>query len=68
SDEIVVEYPVGHRRRREEGLPLLIAKYKTNLRRVFSEEKASEIEKISLDIDRLLTMKADDFVSLFVKS
>lgn len=68
SDEIVVEYPVGHRRRREKGLPLLLAKYKTNLRRVFSEEKASEIEKISLDIDRLLTMKADDFVSLFVKS
>ena len=68
SDEIVVEYPVGHRRRREEGLPLLLAKYKTNLRRVFSEEKASEIEKISLDIDRLLTMKADDFVSLFVES
>ena len=68
SDEIVVEYPVGHRRRREDGLPLLLAKYKTNLRRVFSEEKASEIEKISLDIDRLLTMKADDFVSLFVKS
>lgn len=68
SEEIVVEYPVGHRRRREEGLPLLIAKYKTNLRRVFSEEKANEIEKVSLDIDRLLTMKADDFVSLFVKS
>ena len=68
SDEIVVEYPVGHRRRREEGLPLLIAKYKTNLRRVFSEVKASEIEKVSLDIDRLLTMKADDFVTLFVKS
>jgi len=68
SDEVVVEYPVGHRRRREEGLPLLLAKYKTNLRRVFSEEKASEIEKISLDIDRLLTMKADEFVSLFVKS
>lgn len=68
SDEIVVEYPVGHRRRREEGLPLLLAKYKTNLRRVFREERASEIEKISLDIDHLLTMKADDFVSLFVKS
>ena len=68
SDEIVVEYPVRHRRRREEGLPLLIAKYKTNLRRVFSEVKASEIEKVSLDIDRLLTMKADDFVTLFVKS
>ena len=68
SDEIIVEYPVGHKRRREEGLPLLIEKYKRNLRRIFSEQKASEIEKISLDIDRLLTMKADDFLSLFVKS
>jgi 2-methylcitrate dehydratase len=66
SDEIVVEYPVGHRRRREEGLPLLIAKYQKNLRRVFSEEVAKNIEKVSLDIDHLLTMKADDFVSLFV--
>ena len=67
SDEIVVEYPVGHRRRREEGLPLLIAKYQKNLRRVFSEEVAKNIEKVSLDIDHLLTMKADDFLSLFVK-
>ena len=67
SDEIVVEYPVGHRRRREEGLPLLITKYQKNLRRVFSEEVAKNIEKVSLDIDHLLTMKADDFVSLFVK-
>ena len=68
SDEIVVEYPVGHRRRREEGLLLLIAKYQKNLRRVFSEEVAKNIEKVSLDIDHLLTMKADDFVSLFVKN
>ena len=68
SDENVVEYPVGHRRRREEGLPLLIAKYQKNLRRVFSEEVAKNIEKVSLDIDHLLTMKADDFVSLFVKN
>jgi len=68
SDEIIVEYPVGHKRRREEGLPLLIEKYKRNLRRIFNEQKASKIEKISLDIDRLLTMKADDFLSLFVKS
>jgi 2-methylcitrate dehydratase len=68
SDEIVVEYPVGHRRRREEGLPLLIEKYKKNLRRVFSEQIASEIQEVSLDINRLMTMKADEFVSLFVKS
>jgi 2-methylcitrate dehydratase len=67
SDEVVVEYPVGHKRRREEGLPLLVEKYKRNLRRIFDEQRSAQIEKVSLDIDHVMTMKADDFVSLFVK-
>ncbi len=33
--EETVEYPIGHRRRREEGMPLLVEKFKTNLRRRF---------------------------------
>ena len=37
--EETVEYPIGHRRRREEGLPLLVEKFKTNLRRRFPEEQ-----------------------------
>ena len=68
SEEIVVEYPVGHKRRREEGLPLLVAKYKTNLRRIFDESQAQKIEEVTLDYDRLLSVPADEFVTLFVKN
>lgn len=68
SDEIVVEYPVGHKRRREEGLPLLVDKYKRNLRRVFSDDQVAKIEETTLDYESLLRLSADDFVSLFVKN
>lgn len=68
SEEIVVEYPVGHKRRREEGLPLLVAKYRTNLRRIFDESQAQKIEEVTLDYDRLLSVPADEFVTLFVKN
>ena len=68
SPEIVVEYPVGHRRRREEGLPLLIAKYKRNLARIFDKDQCQRIEAVTLNFDMLLTVNAEDFVSLFVKN
>ena len=68
SDEIVVEYPVGHKRRREEGLPLLVDKYKRNLRRVFSDDQVAKIEAATLNYESLLGVAADDFVSLFVKN
>lgn len=67
SEEIVVEYPVGHRLRRVEGLPLLVDKYKTNLRRIFDSAQVAKIEGATLDYDQLSAMPADDFVSLFVK-
>ena len=68
SDEIVVEYPVGHKRRREEGLPLLVDKYKTNLRRIFDDAQVKKIEEATLNFDLIQTMKADDFISLYVKN
>lgn len=68
SDEIVVEYPVGHKRRREEGLPLLVEKFKRNLRRIFDDSQVSKIEEATLNFDQVLTMNADDFISLYVKN
>ena len=67
SPEIVVEYPVGHRRRRDEGLPLLISKYQRNLSRIFDKERCQHIEKVSLDFDRLKDVQIDEFLTLFVK-
>jgi 2-methylcitrate dehydratase len=67
TEEVVVEYPVGHKRRRDEGLPLLVEKYKTNLRRVFNVAQVSNIEAATLNYENLLSMPADEFISLYVK-
>jgi 2-methylcitrate dehydratase len=64
--EETVEYPIGHRRRREEGLPLLKEKFKTNLRRIFSEERQQQILGVSLDLDRLEQMPVNEYVDLYV--
>ena len=66
-DEVVVEYPVGHKRRREEGIPLLIKKYQTNLARVFDNEQKSKIEQSTLDFNQIINMRVDEVMDLLVK-
>jgi 2-methylcitrate dehydratase len=63
--EETVEYPIGHLRRREEGLPLLVEKFKTNLRRRFAEDRQRQILEISLDRDRLESMSVHEYVDLY---
>lgn len=65
-DEVVVEYPIGHKRRREEGMPVLIEKYKTNLARIFPAKQQRQLLDASLDIDRLAAMPVNAFVDLMV--
>ncbi|HVN92899.1 MAG TPA: bifunctional 2-methylcitrate dehydratase/aconitate hydratase [Terracidiphilus sp.] len=64
--EETVEYPIGHRRRREEGLPLLIEKFKTNLRRRFPEAQQERILAVSLNPARLDAMPVNEYVDLYV--
>jgi 2-methylcitrate dehydratase len=64
--EETVEYPIGHRRRREEGLPLLVEKFKTNLRRRFPEPQRQRILDVSLDPGRLDNMPVHEYVDLFI--
>ena len=64
--ERTVEYPLGHRRRREEGLPLLVEKFKTNLRRRFTEAQQQRILEASLDRARLESMPVHQYVDLYV--
>lgn len=65
-DEVVVEYPIGHKRRREEGIPKLIEKYKINLARIFDKEQQDKILEVSLDYDKLSSMNVNEFVDLQV--
>jgi 2-methylcitrate dehydratase len=66
-DEVVVEYPVGHKRRREEGIPLLIKKYQTNLARIFDAAQQKKIEELTLDYEKLSAIRVDEVVELLVK-
>jgi 2-methylcitrate dehydratase len=60
-----VEYPIGHRRRRGEGMPLLVEKFKANLRRRFTETQQQRILDASLDADRLDAMPVNEYVDLY---
>jgi 2-methylcitrate dehydratase len=66
--EIVVEYPIGHRRRRADGIPLLEAKFRTNLARRFGADQQKEILAVSLDQQRLERMSVPDYVDLYAVS
>jgi 2-methylcitrate dehydratase len=66
SRKVAVEYPVGHRRRRREGIPLLEAKFRTNLARRFPEERRNAILELCLDSRQLEATPVDKFVDLFV--
>jgi len=64
--EMVVEYPIGHKRRRAEGIPLLVEKFRTNLKRRFVPAKVQKILDISLDRTRLDATSVCDYVDLYV--
>jgi len=64
--EVVCEYPIGHRRRRAEGLPLLEQKFRTNLARRFSAKQQQAILEVSLDARRLAAMPVHEYVDLYV--
>ncbi len=64
-DEVVIEYPVGHKRRREEGWPLLEAKFRTNLARRYGPDQRTRIAEASSDRGRLESMPVCDYVDLY---
>jgi 2-methylcitrate dehydratase len=64
--EVVVEYPIGHRRRRQEGMPVLVEKFKTNLGRRFPAKQQKAILDVCLDKATLEGMAVNEFVDMFV--
>jgi len=66
--EIVVEYPIGHKRRRKEGMPVLVEKFKTNLARQFPEKQRAAILELCLDQKRLEATAVNEFVDLMARN
>ncbi|MEL0309747.1 MAG: 2-methylcitrate dehydratase, partial [Gammaproteobacteria bacterium] len=67
TDKIEVEYPIGHKFRREEGIPILLEKFKRNLLTQFDEEKSNQIFELCQDKDKLLDTPVDEFMKLLAK-
>lgn len=65
TEKVTVEYPIGHKRRREEGLPLLINKFEKNAATLFSEKKTQEFLALFNDQKKLESIPVSDFVRLF---
>ena len=64
--EIVVEYPIGHKRRRKEGMPILVEKFKTNLARRFPEKQRAAILELALNQKQLEATPVHEFVDMMV--
>ena len=65
-DEVVCEYPIGHKRRRKEGMPVLVEKFKVNLARRFPAKQQKAILDLCLDPARLEKTPVSEFVDLMV--
>lgn len=64
--EVEVEFPIGHRRRRKEGIPVLIEKFRTNLARRFPVKQQDAVMDLCLDKNKLERTPVNEFIEMFV--
>jgi 2-methylcitrate dehydratase len=67
TENVIVEYPVGHRRRRAEGMPLLMKKFETNLASRFAADQCARILRLCTDAKKLDATPVDEFTDLFAR-
>ena len=66
SEKIEINYPVGHRKRREEGIPLLEKKFQRNLLTALPKDRCKEIFNLCKDQKKLETTAVNEFMELLV--
>ncbi|RAH75400.1 MmgE/PrpD family protein [Aspergillus aculeatinus CBS 121060] len=64
-EEVAVETPLGHRLRREEAKPAILAKFKRHLADHFSEERVSELLQLGLEREKMESMAVDNYLDLY---
>ncbi len=67
TPRVEVEYPIGHKRRRTEGLPYLFAKFEANLKTHFSDKKTVQLKDLFLDHERLCAMPVNELMDLLAE-
>jgi 2-methylcitrate dehydratase len=66
TERVAVDFPVGHRRRREEGIPQLVAKFERSLATVFGANQRAAIAAACADQTRFEALPVEDFMALWV--
>jgi 2-methylcitrate dehydratase len=66
SQRVAVDFPIGHRKRRAEGMPVLIKKFETSVAAHFQPKQAEAIKAMFGDQKALATMPVSDFVARLV--
>jgi 2-methylcitrate dehydratase len=66
TEKVAVEYPIGHRRRRVEGMPLLVKKFEANLASRLAPIQGKKILDLCLDPIRLESTSINDFIDMLV--
>jgi len=66
TERVAIDYPIGHRRRREEGIPQLVAKFEHNLATLFDAKRLAAISAACADQARLEALRVEDFMALWV--
>ncbi|MCP4401479.1 MAG: bifunctional 2-methylcitrate dehydratase/aconitate hydratase [bacterium] len=68
TEKVEIEYPLGHQRRRAEGIPLLEEKFKQNLDTRFEDQRCEDIFNVCKDRKMLESMTVNQFMALFDSS
>ena len=66
TDKVEVEYPVGHRHRRQKGIPLLERKFLNSLQSIYSKERCDKIYTLYLDQNKIEQTPVNEFMDMFV--
>jgi len=66
SQRVQVDFPIGHRKRRAEGMPLLVKKFESSVDAYFSPKQAERIKALFADSDRLDSLPVNEFMAVLV--
>ena len=68
TERVAVDYPIGHRKRRVEGMPMLVKKFEASVAAHFSVKQTESIKAVFADRAKLENMPVQEFVAALVKN
>ena len=68
TEKVEVEYPIGHRQRRKDGIPLLEKKFLDSLKNTFNDDQTKKIYSLCLDNEKINDISVNEFMNLFIIS